>query len=167
MVRTIHSPGEGHWGYITNLYPRPEEEVKTLPCKCPQARITPVVVMSVRYCYDNEEEEITDKLGSEPAIYLLETTTENSPMVNPELTTEQKRQLDELMDEFNDVFSDAPGTTTKAEHSIRTGDAQPVYHPPYRIRPAWQKQVREEVQSMLQAGIIEHQLVHGPPHWCL
>ena len=76
--------------------------------------------MSVRYCYDNEEEEITDKLGSEPAIYLFETTTENSPMVNPELTTEQKRQLDELMDEFKDVFSDAPGTTTKAEHSIWT-----------------------------------------------
>lgn len=59
------------------------------------------------------------------------------------------------MDEVKDIFSMEPGLTTRVEHSIKTGDSQPVFRPPYRIPPAWQKQIREEVQNMLQAGIIE------------
>ena len=43
----------------------------------------------------------------------------------------------------------------KAEHSIKTGENPPVYRPPYRMPHAWQKPIREEVQKMLQAGIIE------------
>ncbi len=48
--------------------------------------------------------------------------------------------MEELLDEFNDIFSDDPGCTARVEHCIKTGDSQPVYRPPYRIPHAWQRQ---------------------------
>ena len=114
---------------------------------------TPVAVMAVRYC--SEEENTGEEEHLEPQIYLFETTTETRPTINCRLTAEQKRQMEDLLDEFKEIFSDDPGCTMKAEHSIKTGENPPVYRPPYRMPHAWQKPIREEVQKMLQAGIIE------------
>ena len=88
---------------------------------------TPVAVMAVRYCSEEEEEHL------EPQIYLFETTTETRPTINCRLTAEQQKQMEDLLDEFKEIFSDDPGCTTKAEHSIKTGENPPVYRPPYTV----------------------------------
>ena len=80
---------------------------------------------------------------------------EDQPHINENLTEEQKRQVVQLLEESSSVFSSMPGRTDIVEHSIPTGDAPPVYQPPYRLPSAWQDQVREEIQAMLNADVIE------------
>ena len=57
--------------------------------------------------------------------------------------------------EFEEVFSNQPGNTQVATHSINTGDAKPVYNQPRRVPQAWQAKIREEIHSMLEAEVIE------------
>ena len=111
---------------------------------------TPTAVFTVRYC-----DEDTDASDGEPQLYPFEMRGEDQPHINENLTEEQKRQVVQLLEESSSVFSSMPGRTDIVEHSIPTGDAPPVYQPPYRIPPAWQDQVREEIQAMLSADVIE------------
>lgn len=110
--------------------------------------ITPVAIMAVQ-CME-EEDDTRDELP----IYTLESGQKEKPNVNPELTEEQKLQLEHLLEELDEDFSNQPGLTNAGTHVIRTGDSPPVYQHPYRIPVAWQAQIREEVKSMLDAGII-------------
>jgi transposase InsO family protein len=111
---------------------------------------TPTTVFTVRYC--DEEMDASD---GEPQLYPFGVGVEDQPHINDNLSEEQKRQLAELLEESASVFSTTPGHTDLAEHSIATGDATPVYQPPYRIPTVWQDQVRGEIQAMLDADVIE------------
>ena len=46
------------------------------------------------------------------------------------------------------------------EHKIDTGSARPVRLPPYRLPHAYREDVQQELQEMLEQGIIEP--VNGP-----
>lgn len=52
------------------------------------------------------------------------------------------------------MFSNKTGATKLAEINIDTGDAKPVYTPPYRVAHAQLPVVHMEIQNMLDAGII-------------
>ena len=52
------------------------------------------------------------------------------------------------------VFSDKPGETEIAQHRIATTTEDSVVVHTYRLYPAWKDQVREELEQLLQAGII-------------
>ena len=72
--------------------------------------------------------------------------------VGEQLIQEQHAQLQNMLEEFSDVFQDRPGRTNLVEHSISTGSAQPVRLPPYRLPHAT---VKKEIEEMLQSGITE------------
>ena len=72
-----------------------------------------------------------------------------------QLTEEQHADLNALLTEFSDVFSDTPGRTTLAEHEINTGNTAPVRQAPHRIPHAYRDMVREEVDRLLEEDIIE------------
>lgn len=74
--------------------------------------------------------------------------------INNELEPAQHQQLTSLVKQNEDVFSNCAGTTSVTEITINTGDAAPISTPPYRIAHSQLAAVKEEVQQMLEAGII-------------
>lgn len=79
-------------------------------------------------------------------------------------------ELLRLLQSYNDLFDGHLGRTSLAEHVIVTGDAKPVNLPPYRTSPMEKQIIEDQVQKILQEGIIEpasgHQ-GHGLPLWSL
>ena len=75
--------------------------------------------------------------------------------INPDLTESCKQDIESLLEEFSDVFTDIPGNTTLIEHDIRLTTTDPIrvkgYPVPFHLRET----VKEEVEKMLQLGVIE------------
>jgi len=61
----------------------------------------------------------------------------------------------ELLEEFQDVFTDVPGLTNSGKHSITLTTEEPIYNKPYSLPYAMQKEVEKELDSMLKLGVIE------------
>ena len=52
------------------------------------------------------------------------------------LSKEERADLTKLLGEYRDVFQSAPGKTTLIEHHIKTGIAEPIRLPSYRVPQA-------------------------------
>ena len=77
-------------------------------------------------------------------IQLFHMDVEDSPTVGPRLTEEQEKDIQKLLNGYQDVFSNQPGKTTLAEHSINTGDATPR-QAANRLPYAQRKAVQDEL----------------------
>ena len=53
-----------------------------------------------------------------------------------------------------EVFSDSPGRTTWIEHDIDVQDHPPIKLPPYRVNPRLQSSLEEEIQYMVEKGLV-------------
>jgi hypothetical protein len=71
------------------------------------------------------------------------------------LTSQQLAEAKDLVFEFRDIFTDMPGTTNLAEHKIELTTDEPTRQKPYPLPYATRQKVKEEVEKMLEAGIIE------------
>ena len=71
-----------------------------------------------------------------------------------ELGDNQSRQLQALMENYADVFSDVPGRTSKIEHRINLIDEEPVRLKPYPLPYALRQELKEEIKEMLDMGVI-------------
>lgn len=67
----------------------------------------------------------------------------------------QRARLEELISEFEDVFSSSVEPTPFAEHHINVTDDTPIAVPPYRISPARKEQLKQELEKMIAADVIE------------
>jgi hypothetical protein len=84
--------------------------------------------------HDEQDDEI---MGNES----LPSTEENylNVNVNPDLLSDKKGELLDLIYKYKDIFSSTPGTTQLAEHQINLIDTQPFdrshipYHTPRLI----------------------------------
>ena len=72
-----------------------------------------------------------------------------------ELTEVQKKTLDDLLRNYQDVLRDEPGLAKGVHYVIETGDSLPKRTMPYRICPAWRDAIKKEISTLLEAGIIE------------
>ncbi|CAF3358581.1 unnamed protein product [Rotaria socialis] len=92
-------------------------------------------------------------------------STSSSP-VNPEflrdlivsdsdLNSEQVAQLQNLLLKYRTCFNEKTGRTSLTRHHIDTGDSKPIKLRPYRVSPARQSIIYNQIQQMLQDGIIE------------
>ena len=73
------------------------------------------------------------------------------------LPQEEKQKLISLITKFSDVFASnprKPSLVKTMEHRIITGDAQPVRQKPRRIPQAWNSEVNDQIQEMLENDII-------------
>ena len=52
-------------------------------------------------------------------------------------------------------MGDEPGLMMNMIHEIRTRDSTPCQTLPHHICPAWRDSLREEIQKLREAGIIE------------
>ena len=82
--------------------------------------------------------------------------------VGEDLSPAQRHDLDEIVLQHRDVFSDLPGRTAATHHDIRTAPGIRVRVPPYRIPEARREAIRAEVRRMLQLGVIEE----SRSAWC-
>ena len=74
--------------------------------------------------------------------------------INPELNDNQRDTLEALLQEFSDLFSEHPNRTSVCEHVIDTGEAEPFRSTSYRVPKGFEKAYYEEVDYMLNLGII-------------
>ena len=75
--------------------------------------------------------------------------------VNPELSHEQKKEIEELLVEFGDIFTDVPKVTNLGEHSIEITSTDPVRTKAYPLPFALRDEVNREIDAMLRDKIIE------------
>ena len=78
--------------------------------------------------------------------------SDTQPVINKELSKEQKRELEKLLKEFLDMLIDEPGHTAIAEHFLETGSAAPVWQPPYQLLHAYRETVRKELEQIEQSS---------------
>ena len=71
------------------------------------------------------------------------------------LSKEERADLTKLLGEYRGVFQSAPGKTILIEHRIKTGTAQPIRLPSYRVPQAYRDTVKKELDKMLLVGITE------------
>ena len=91
--------------------------------------------------------ELTDPLQRDP-------NKDQPKLERPHLNQQQQKQLGELLGQYEDVFSEEPGSSSIATHHIRTGEVNPIHQHPYRIPAKWQKALEEEVNQLLTKGLI-------------
>ena len=75
--------------------------------------------------------------------------------ISENLTAEQQADVTRLLDEFQCIFTDMPGTTHLAKHKIELTTKSPIRVRPYPIPYAKRQEVEKEVQAMLEADVIE------------
>ncbi|XP_057195726.1 uncharacterized protein LOC130557734 [Triplophysa rosa] len=82
---------------------------------------------------------------------------EAEPVVDlgKQLSAPQKTELEALIRQYRDVFTESPGRTQVIQHEIHTAPGVVVRQRPYRVPEARRKAIEEEVQRMLQLGVIE------------
>jgi hypothetical protein len=84
-----------------------------------------------------------------------QTETWKDVKINPELSAENKQKLRELLEEYQDIFSDVPTKTHLITHEIKLNTDEPVYCKPYKVPINMVGKVNEELKLMLSQGIIE------------
>lgn len=86
------------------------------------------------------------------------TTIDYSSMIAVDLNSKQKECLQQLLNEFAEVFNQSrkPNSTkVKVKHCINTGDSSPIKQRPYRVSPTERRIIQEEVNKMLERDVIE------------
>ncbi|GFU89289.1 transposon Ty3-G Gag-Pol polyprotein [Trichonephila clavipes] len=78
--------------------------------------------------------------------------------MSPELSDEQRNKLSELLRKFSGLFTKTDKSTaakTNVKHRIFTGDHAPINQRVYRVSPTERRIIHEEVQKMLDEGIVQ------------
>ncbi|GFV30240.1 CCHC-type domain-containing protein [Trichonephila clavipes] len=81
-----------------------------------------------------------------------------SLMISPELSDEQRNKLSELLRKFSGLFTKTDKSTaakTNVKHRMFTGDHAPINQRAYRVSPTERRIIHEEVQKMLDEGIVQ------------
>ena len=105
-------------------------------------------------CWTEEQDRDADEQDDIP-VWNGEEEDATEVQMGEQLNEVQRQKLRALLNEFRPLFSNKPGRTGLVKHGIETGTARPIRLPPYRIPQAYRDTVKQEIQEMLQAGIIE------------
>lgn len=91
---------------------------------------------------------------SQPTVLLA---NDDIPVVDlgEHLSEPQRTELNSLVLQFSDVFSETPGQTNVISHDIRTPPGFVIRQRPYRVPEACRQAIEEEVQRMLKLEVLE------------
>ena len=101
----------------------------------------------------SEQVEVVAAVSSNPPRDWSHTLVQSSA-----LNGQQKKQVKQLLEEFESVFPQSPTDYSKTElieHQIDTGVAHPIRQPPRRIPQHLWVDVDKQIDSMLDSGVIE------------
>ena len=111
--------------------------------------------MAILEAEPNSEIGIVDDESLLNLVCLKGEETYKDVQISESLTTEQQADVTRLLEEFQCIFTDMPGTTHLAEHKIELTTKSPIRVRPYPIPYAKRQEVEKEVQAMLEADVIE------------
>jgi len=140
---------------------------------------TPERRKTKRVCHVNllkayHERDTTLFPEPDPPVVLLAETIQGDPDVSlPDLPTisasqspsedisqlppDQQNDLNRILSEFADIFSETPGKTTAIEHHIELqNNVKPVRCTPYRLSPDKSEALKKELAELLKLGIVEN-----------
>jgi len=103
----------------------------------------------------DEQQEFGNNLGQSTEFQNEQKETYRDININPELPIEKRREIEELVVEFADIFTDVPKVTNLGEHKIELTSSEPIRTRPYPLPFALREEVSREIQSMLKSNIIE------------
>ena len=75
--------------------------------------------------------------------------------INPMLDDKKIEQVNQILNEFSDVLTSLPGHTSTIQHEIHVKSDEVVRMKPYQLPFASQEFVKEEVQKLLDMGVVE------------
>ncbi|GFV63234.1 retrovirus-related Pol polyprotein from transposon 412 [Trichonephila clavipes] len=114
------------------------------------------VISDTSGCLDDQQETSESQMN-------------RSLMMSPELSDEQRNKLSELLRKFSGLFTKTDKSTaakTNVKHRIFTGDHAPINQRAYRVSPTERRIIHEEVQKMLDEGIVNPLKVLGHHPLC-
>jgi hypothetical protein len=103
----------------------------------------------------DDELQCREESSNLESYHIEQTETWKDVRINPDLSDENKQKVRDLLEEFQDVFSDVPTKTHLIKHEIKLSTDEPVYCKPYKVPINMVSKVNEELQMMLSQGIIE------------
>ncbi|CAJ0922012.1 unnamed protein product [Ranitomeya imitator] len=136
VVTLDHARGRRKAFHVNMMKAHHEREPFVLPvCSLPE---------------DGEEDTLLDLLAQAKANGSIEDVE-----VSASLTEPQRVQLQTTLEPFRVVvFSNRPGRTELVVHEVDTGNHAPLRRTPYRISDQVQQIMRQEIDEMLQLGVI-------------
>lgn len=88
-------------------------------------------------------------------IHDISHTKEETKIIDSILSNDQQNQLNTLIRSFPNVFTNKPGRTTKLQHHIEVeAGNKPRNSAPYRYAPARRQIIDEQIDEMLNEGVI-------------
>ncbi|KAJ8044409.1 hypothetical protein HOLleu_07148 [Holothuria leucospilota] len=75
--------------------------------------------------------------------------------INPNLPSEQIRQIKRVLANFHDILTDVPGNTPLLTHQINLTSDEPIRVKQYPLPHATQEVIQKEVEKMLEMDVIE------------
>ncbi|HMK58804.1 MAG TPA: RNase H-like domain-containing protein [Nitrososphaeraceae archaeon] len=90
-----------------------------------------------------------------PVYESQQTETYKDVQIDTGLSVEQRLQLEKLIEEYKDIFSDVPGKTNLVEVDIKLERDEDIKLRPFPVPLALRDKLNEEIDSMLKLDIIE------------
>ncbi|XP_062570405.1 uncharacterized protein LOC134232459 [Saccostrea cucullata] len=109
-----------------------------------------------RVCIVENVEDDNDWIGN-PLIDPRDTF--RNMKIDESLSGQQKTELTDCLQGYGKVLTNVPGRTTVLKHQVVTTSESPVRQKPYQIPHAIRDEVRKEVSSMLETGIMETSII--------
>ena len=70
------------------------------------------------------------------------------------LTDEQRAEFIDLVSQFQSLFTEAPGTTSLAQHHIKLTSDQPVRSSPHPVPYSLRESLKRDITDMMTMGVI-------------
>ncbi len=86
---------------------------------------------------------------------VIEEESEESSVLRGECEGFNESELNGLLGEYHDVFSDNPGSTDRVRMTIDMRDCEPLRQMPYSVPLGIRENVRKELENLESQGIIE------------
>ena len=93
--------------------------------------------------------------GNLPLFNNLQRETYKDVEIGHDLSADQKKDVENLLEEFQDIFSDVPGRTNLVRHRIQLTSNVPVRKRPYPVPYAMRQELDKEIDDMIRLGVIE------------
>jgi transposase InsO family protein len=103
----------------------------------------------------NENDLTVRDTDTLPLYNLIQKETVKDVQINPALTNEQKQDIEALLQEYSELFTDIPKVTHLAEHKVVLTQQEPVRSKGYPIPYQMEQTINKELDDMIAMGIIE------------